>query len=139
MGKKTQRAGVVPFYVPDDGEVKMMFMKPSDKKYGGEEFQLAKGKVDEGENPLEAGIREAGEELGLRESNIKWLEKAGVFLETHHIYIVEVHSMDDNVFDKPHFETGAVCWMTDAEFISDGRPLHVPIVKKCAAKFKQHG
>lgn len=139
MGKKTQRAGVVPFYVSDDGEFKMMFMKPSDAKYGGDYFQIAKGKVDEGENPLQAGVREANEELGLRESNIKWLEKGGLFLETHHIYIAEVSSMDDNKFDKPHFETGAVSWMTEAEFISDGRYLHIPIVKKCVTKFKQHG
>ena len=124
MGKKTQRAGVIPFYTTSEGEFKMMFMKPSDKKYGGEEFQLAKGRVDPGENPLEAGVREANEELGLRESNILWLEKVGIFLETHHIYIVEVSSMSDSDFDKVTHETGAVSWMTEDEFMSTGRKLH---------------
>lgn len=137
MGKKTQRAGVVPFYVTDDGDHRMMFMKPSDAKYGGGEFQLAKGKVDPGENPLEAGVREANEELGLRESNIKWLEKVGVFLVTHHIYIVEVYSMDGSDFDKVTFETGDVSWMSEDEFMSTGRKLHAPIVKACATQFKK--
>lgn len=135
MGKKVKRAGVVPFYKNKNGEVMMMFMMPSDAKYGGKVFQIAKGKVDEGENPLQAAVREANEELGLREGNIKWLRKCGLFLNTHHIYIVEVNSMDDSSFDKPHFETGETIWMTEEEFMDAGRELHKPIIKKCAVLF----
>jgi 8-oxo-dGTP pyrophosphatase MutT (NUDIX family) len=137
MAKRVERGGLVPFYVNKAGEVKMMFMKPADKRYGGPEFQLAKGRVDPGENPLEATLREANEELGLRESNIKWVRKVGVFLNTHHIYIAEVNTRNDNDFDKPMYETGATKWMTEKEFISEGRKLHVPIVKACARTFRK--
>ena len=44
------RAGVIPYYI-DDGEIKMLFMKPSKKKFGGAEFQIAKGKREKGEWP----------------------------------------------------------------------------------------
>jgi 8-oxo-dGTP pyrophosphatase MutT (NUDIX family) len=137
MGKKTQRAGLIPFYVNDSDECRMMFMKPSDKDFGGAEFQLAKGRVDPGENPLEAAVREANEELGLRESNIKWIKKCGVFLTTHHVFIAEVNSMDDSDFDEFTFETGETIWMTKDEFIKDGRKLHIPIVRQCFALFKR--
>ena len=139
MGKRVERGGIVPFYVNNTGEMKMMFMKPSDKRYGGPEFQIAKGRMDPGENPLETTLREANEELGLKESNIKWIRKVGVFLETHHIYIAEVNTRNDKEFDEPTDETGATKWMTEEEFISTGRKLHVPIVKKCVKAFHKRG
>ena len=139
MKKRIERGGIVPFYVNSNGETKMMFMKPSDKRYGGPEFQLAKGRIKPGENPLEATLREANEELGLRESNIKWIRKAGVFLNTHHVYIAEVNTRNDKEFDKPMYETGATKWMTLDEFIATGRKLHIPIVKKCLKAFHERG
>jgi 8-oxo-dGTP pyrophosphatase MutT (NUDIX family) len=139
MKKKVERGGLIPFYVNGAGEAKMMFMQPADEKYGGPEFQIAKGRLDPGENPLEATLREANEELGLRESNIKWIRKVGVFLKTHHIYIAEVNTRNDKDFDKPMYETGATKWMTEEEFISEGRKLHIPIVKRCVKTFHKRG
>lgn len=137
MGKKQERAGLVPFYKTNDGKIFMMFMKPSDPKYGGDVFQIAKGRLDDGENPLEAAVREAGEELGLKEANIKWIKKCGVFLNTHHIYVAEVDSMDDSDYNKPHFETGEVSWLEPDAFFSVGRKLHIPLVKSCIKEFNQ--
>jgi hypothetical protein len=51
--KLTFRAGTIP-YIIEDGEVKMMFMRPSNSEYGGDAFQLAKGKVEDGESNYEA-------------------------------------------------------------------------------------
>jgi 8-oxo-dGTP pyrophosphatase MutT (NUDIX family) len=139
MSKKVERGGIVPFYVNSTGEIKMMFMQPSDKRYGGPEFQIAKGRMEPGENPLETTLREANEELGLRESNIKWIRKVGVFLNTHHIYIAEVNTRNDKKFDEPMYETGATKWMTEKEFVSIGRKLHIPIVKSCLRTFRKRG
>ena len=139
MGKRIERGGIIPFYVNSGGEIKMMFMKPSDERYGGPEFQIAKGRMEPGENPLETTLREANEELGLRESNIKWIRKVGMFLHSHHIYIAEVNTRSYKEFDEPMYETGATKWMTEEEFISDGRKLHVPIVKSCVKIFRKHG
>ena len=63
------RAGVIPYYI-DDGEIKMLFMKPSKKKFGGAEFQIAKGKREKGESDEKAAFREAREELGLFSGNV---------------------------------------------------------------------
>ena len=43
--EKVNRAGVIPFYL-EEGEIKMLFMKPSDPKFGGKCFQIAKGNRD---------------------------------------------------------------------------------------------
>lgn len=137
MGKKTIRAGLVPFYKDDDGQVRMMFMMPSEEKYGGMVFQIAKGRVDEGENPFQAAVREAEEELGLRSANIKWIKKCGIFLNTHHIYVAELDTMDDSDFDEPCFETSQTAWLTPTEFFRNGRRLHFPIVDNCINVFNQ--
>lgn len=126
---KKQRAGIIPFF-KSNNKILMLFMKPSDSKYGGEEFQIAKGRIDDGENPLDAAVRESNEELGLKPTNIKWIKKSGLFLGNHHIYIAEVHSMDRSAFGPVTFETGDTKWMELDEFLDIGRPLHKSIVKK---------
>jgi 8-oxo-dGTP pyrophosphatase MutT (NUDIX family) len=136
MSKKQERAGLIPFFRSDDDQVHMMFMMPSDEKYGGKVFQIAKGRVDPGENPFQAAVREANEELGLKEQNIKWVKKCGKFLSTHHIYIAEVSTMSDSDYDDPCFETGETKWMTLEEYLESGRTLHVPIVKECFKLFE---
>jgi 8-oxo-dGTP pyrophosphatase MutT (NUDIX family) len=137
MGNKIKRAGLIPFYKDDDDQIYMMFMMPSDEKYGGMVFQIAKGRIDEGENPLQAAVREAVEELGVRENNIKWIQKCGVFLNTHHIYIAEMDTMDLSKYNKPCFETSEVKWLTPDEFFKIGRRLHFSIADKCIRLFKQ--
>jgi 8-oxo-dGTP pyrophosphatase MutT (NUDIX family) len=136
MGKKKGKAGLIPFHKTDDG-FKMMFMMPSNEAYGGKVFQIAKGGIDDGENSFQAAIREASEELGLRESNIKWVEKCGLFLNTHHIYVAEVGSADQKDFNDTTYETEKIQWMTAEEFFNEGRRLHRPIVDACINLFKQ--
>lgn len=131
MGKKiVERAGLIPFHKKDD-KIYMMFMKPSDENFGGKEFQIAKGRVDPGEDTLTTAIREASEELGIKESNIKWVKKIGVFLTSMHVYVSEVHSMDDKDFNDYTYETGETTWLTLDEYLEIGRSLHSDIVKKC--------
>lgn len=132
---EVQRAGSIPFFIDGDGGFVMLFMKPSDPKFGGSEFQIAKGRVESGENTLEAALRETEEELGLNLSNVKWVKKCGVFLDTHHIFILEVNNMGD--FSDTTFETGDTAWLTEEEFSSIGRKLHRPIVKACVNEFKK--
>lgn len=123
---KINRAGVIPYYV-EDGEIKMMFMKPSDPKFGGKCFQIAKGKQEDGESDKETAFREASEELGLFKGNVIDKHDLGNFLGRTRIYIAEIK--DPNMFGDPDEETGAVKWMTPDEFISAGRELHRPVIK----------
>lgn len=125
MAKK-QRGGVIP-YIIEDGEVHMMFMKPSDAKYGGDVFQIAKGKIDDGEDIRTGSFREATEELGLFIGNVDKEKKLGKFLGRMTVYVARIK--DKNMFGDPNYETGAVAWMTPEEFAREGRDIHRPIVK----------
>lgn len=126
MSKKVDRSGVIP-YIIEEGQIKMLFMRPSDPKFGGDEFQIAKGKHEEGESAIEAGLREAGEELGLFTGNISESFDLGRFLGRTTITIAKIK--DKTLFGDPCFETKEVRWMTAFEFDTEGRELHRPVVR----------
>jgi len=134
MKSKIYRAGLIPFIQINDN-IEMMFMKPADSKYGGTKFQIAKGKVEEGETFKEAAIREAGEELGFTTLNsIGITYDLGNFLGRTQIFVVEVKNKD--MFTKPHFETGNTSWMTEDQYLKLGRDLHKPIVQAAVRLIK---
>ena len=127
--KKTYRGGVIPYFHDADGQLMMLFMKPSEKKYGGEEFQIAKGKVEDGEEDEEAAFREAREELGLFRPNCAEITCLGTFLGRTEIYHCRVEDPSDSMFGKPCSETEETAWMTPDEFYATGRSLHKTIIK----------
>lgn len=121
------RAGMIP-YVIEDGEVIMLFMQPSNVTYGGSEFQLCKGVVEEDDESVRsAALRESLEELGLRADNTESVTELGTFLGRTTVFMARVSNKDN--FDLPHYETNATKWMTCQEFVSEGRPLHREIVE----------
>ena len=122
---KIDRAGCLP-YIIEDGEIQILFMLPSKEEYGGDKFQIAKGKVEDGESNKEAGIREAQEELGLFSGNVEDTHHLGKFLGRTDFYVVKIKDKDQ--FGDPHFETKEVKWMTPEEFQKEGRGLHKPVV-----------
>lgn len=135
MANKTvKRAGVIPYYIEED-QIKMMFMQPADKKYGGDNFQIAKGKLEDGEDPKQGGLREAAEELGLFSGNIKETYDLGKFLNNHHIYVSKIK--DPDMFGDHDEETAAVKWMTAEQFEAEGRVLHKPIIKAAVRLIKK--
>lgn len=135
MKEKVYRAGVIPFYVNENGKIEMNFMIPSDTKYGGSDPQFCKGKIEKGENEEDAAIREAVEELGLRESNVEWFSYLGIYLGRTYIYICEVK--DKDAFDKPHYETAETMWLTLEEFENIGRDLHKPVIREAYMEFEE--
>lgn len=124
---KYTRAGVIPYIQLSDGTIKMLFMRPSDPRYGGHEFQIAKGKVEDGEHHHDAAFREAFEELGLIGGNIIHSQYYGIVLGKTHLYLAEVRSIDD--FTTTTFETAETKWMSLEEFESEGRSLHKETVR----------
>ena len=126
MGKKVDRAGVIPYIIEQD-QIKMLFMKPSNKDYGGDEYQVAKGKKEEGETNEETAFREAGEELGLFEGNILQKHTLGQFLGRTTFFLAKIE--DKSLFGDSCDETGSVKWMTPEQFQTEGRNLHKPVVK----------
>lgn len=135
MRRVIYRAGMIPFYVdPDTNECKMLFMVPSDTRYGGDSPQFAKGRVESDENHEEAAIREAAEELGLKEDNILWFTYLDQVLGYTHMYICEVESMED--FNEPHYETEYTTWLTLSEFEEIGRDIHRPVIRDAMLVFE---
>lgn len=124
------KAGIVPYVINEQGDVEMMFMVPSDPKYGGTRPQIAKGSVDKGETIIEAAIREGEEELGLKRSNFGYYPVSiGSFRTkdyTLHLFTVEVKSRSN--FDQPHFETERTEWLTLEEFRTRGRESQLEFV-----------
>lgn len=126
------RAGTIP-YIIEDGKISMLFMKPSDVEFGGDKYQIAKGKVEpEDETHLSAAIRECREELGLFVGNIVKTEEVGVFMGRTTIFVTKVKNKD--MFGEPSFETESVKWMTSDQFQTDGRDLHKPVVLAAVRK-----
>ena len=128
------RAGVIPYFI-EEGEIKMLFMKPSKKKFGGAEFQIAKGKREEGEDDEETAFREAREELGLFSGNVSLRTDLGNFLGRTRVYLAKIE--DPEMFGDPCSETGEVKWMTPKEFNKKGRSIHRPVVKAAVRKIKK--
>jgi len=126
-GKKIlYRAGMIPYLI-EDGEVLMMFMKPSETLYGGDQFQLCKGVVEDGEDNRTAALREGAEELGLRQENTLSVTELGNFLGRTTVYVAKVKNKEE--FDTPHYETDEVIWLTCDQFMKVGRDLHKDIVQ----------
>jgi 8-oxo-dGTP pyrophosphatase MutT (NUDIX family) len=124
--EKIFRAGIIPFYV-DQSTAYMLFMRPSDPKYGGVYFQIAKGKREDGETDLQAALREGFEELGLLSENIEEIIETGTYLGRTTIFLARIKNKEN--FTNFHFETEETRWLTVEEFKDYGRNLHLPVIK----------
>lgn len=127
--QKVWRAGLVPYFVTESGEIQMLFMKPTEDvaQWSGNAFQIAKGKIEGDETAYEAAIREACEELGLFKGNVLLTEEVGLFMGRTTIFVSKVK--DKDMFGLPSDETSDVRWMTPSEFMDEGRDLHRPVVQ----------
>ena len=136
MNKNELKGGIIPVFVNEDEKIIMLFMKPSNGKFGGKKFQIAKGRVEENENTLEGAIRETQEELGLRKNNIVKIKKCGVFGNMH-IYGALVKNYENKFYDETTHETAETAWMELEDFLETGRDDHKHIVRKCFNIFKE--
>ena len=129
------RAGIIPYMWNENKEDYVyMFMVPSVAKFGGPHIQIAKGKIDKGENKFQAAIREGTEELGLIHSNMaeqpfeisKFLQVT--MKDQYYLHVYAVEMKDKKKFNKPHFETKFTTWTTNERFQEIGRKSHRIIV-----------
>jgi len=133
--KILQKAGIIPYYIDDDGLPEMMFMVPSDPTYGGPDFQIAKGFVDGNESIKNAAVREGSEELGLITSNIISISKIGSKivtgdLDTYQMTVYVAEVSDPGNFGETDYETGDRAWLTMDEYAVKGKKSHLGFVSK---------
>jgi 8-oxo-dGTP pyrophosphatase MutT (NUDIX family) len=128
-----EKAALIPYYCYG-GEIKMLFMKPSDPKFGGSNYQCCKGRVDPGYSSEQTAIKEAEEELGLTEDNIKDLQFLFYDVLNYkdgrsciiYVYTAEVINPDNLV--PFHYETGSTRWMNIKEVADELRFIQRSIV-----------
>ena len=129
------KGGFIPFYFNHElGKYVYLFMISSDAAYGGDKPMISKGGQEppdqdgNQETILDTAIREAVEELGLRESNLDKIEVPFYLtsqkIKKGHLYVFAGKVKDPLAFDTPHYETAYTKWMTAEEFFKDGRQDH---------------
>lgn len=127
MQEKIYRAGMIVYRV-SGGVIEMLFMRPSDGTYGGDDFQIPKGRIESGEEPEEAAIREAQEEVGLFRSAISGpVHNLGTYLGRTTMFVCKVKP--DAIFGYPDEETAETAWLTIEQFEAVGRDLHRPVIR----------
>lgn len=133
--EKRARAGLIPYLRDDDGILKYLMMVSSDPKFGGPRPMISKGKIEDGETPIQAAVREAEEELGFQMRNARgdlrlvFEGRQELFSGAYHltVYGAEVQSRWD--FGKWCDETLYTEWMSLSEFKERGRKDHVKFVE----------
>lgn len=134
--EKRARAGLIPYMWGEDGQLHYLMMVSSDPKFGGPRPMISKGKIEPGETELEAAIREAQEELGLRIQNTRGrLQKVAeehVTLSSgaYDLAVFAVEILNKYDFDKWCDETEYTCWLSLEQMKEKGRKDHVKYVER---------
>jgi 8-oxo-dGTP pyrophosphatase MutT (NUDIX family) len=132
------KAGMIPYYIDTDGEIKMLFQESSDPDFGGPDPMISKGGLDKGETLLECAMREGLEELGLTTDNYN--EPVHMWKSTMYGYELNVFMCkvkDPDALVEPDYETKAVHWLSLSEFEEVGRPDHKFIVRYFDSKIRE--
>jgi 8-oxo-dGTP pyrophosphatase MutT (NUDIX family) len=139
--KKQARAGLIPYMRNERGELIFLMMIGSNAKFGGPRPMISKGKIEHGENTLQAALREAEEELGLRKDNIrpgtlKELAKEQVVLRSgsYFLTLYSAEILDRYDFGKWCYETEYTLWLTLNDFKSQGRKDHIKYIEQLATR-----
>ena len=102
---------------------KVLLVHPSDAPSWYGSFGLPKGKLENGEDKLDAAIRETYEETGMyidksdvnkREYVVRYKDKDGRTYKKVFYYIVELNKIDDLVLPKDQLQLSEIDW---AEFM----------------------
>jgi len=133
--EENMRRGAIIPYAIEDGEVYIALMKPSDPKYGGSDFQIAKGLQEPGESIEKTAIREGEQELGLDLPNdIKLIwdnKKSGI---TYFCVKVEMVGLKPAVNEQGIMETGAARWFLLSEAEKIIRSFQKPVIRMLIRK-----
>lgn len=142
--QKKPRAGLIPYFREKNGDIKYLMMVASNPIFGGPRPMISKGKIEENENALECAVREAIEELGLVELNMKTTPfkiaeervvlRSGMYDFT--LYAVELSNTWH--FDPWCEETEFTEWHTLSSFKQHGRRDHIKFVEILEERVKHN-
>lgn len=121
-------------------------------------WQMPQGGIDEGEEPLEAGMRELGEETGVLPGSVEFLAQSPDWLtydlppalvgkvwkgryrgQRQRWLLFRFHGSDAEIrLDLPHPEFGAWAWMPPAEIVERIVPFKRDAYARVFAGFEDH-
>jgi 8-oxo-dGTP pyrophosphatase MutT (NUDIX family) len=134
--EKRARAGLIPF-IKVGGEVRYLMMVSSDPKFGGPRPMISKGKIEDSDtSPLAAAIREAEEELGFKQRNMRgeylpiFEGRVELFSGAYTLTVFGCEIQDRYDFDKWCDETEYTEWMSLEDFQTRGRRDHVKFLEE---------
>lgn len=133
--EKRARAGLIPFIRHPDSPIKYLMMVCSDPKFGGPRPMISKGKIESGETALQAAIREAEEELGLKQRNMRgdiiplYAGRQELYSGAYDLTVFGVEIQDQCDFDKWCEETLYTEWHDLENFRKVGRKDHIKFVE----------
>jgi 8-oxo-dGTP pyrophosphatase MutT (NUDIX family) len=140
---KNPRAGLIPF-IREKGEIKYLMMVASNPIFGGPRPMISKGKIEEDEDAYHCAIREAIEELGLVDLNMKTkpfkiaeervVLRSGMYDFT--LYAVELYNTWH--FEPWCEETEYTEWHTLESFVQHGRRDHVKFIAMLEERIKHN-
>lgn len=139
--EKKARAGLIPWLL-ENGELRYLFMVASDPKFGGPRPMISKGKIEEGETPIECAVREAEEELGLRRENLReapdllTTERVALYSGAYTLTLYAAPIVERWDFTSWCDETEYTLWLTLAEFKDQGRRDHIKFVERLEEKLR---
>ena len=130
---KASKAGAVIFCA--EPKPLILLLKSSNPMFGGSAWQLPKGGIDPGETPANAGFREAKEEAGLLESDVKNISNLGDFpmtgmTDTYVIHFISVETLKPKLSGQYHYETGATKWFTVEDALKVIKKNQKPVLLK---------
>ena len=138
---KAEKAALIPYYRYGD-DIKMLFMKPSNPKFGGHNFQICKGIIDPGYTSEQTAIKECIEELGVTENNLANLQYLFYDILNYQdgrssvIYVYTAEVIDLNKLVPFHYETGSIRWMDIKEVNEHLRFIQRSLVYKAYNRIK---
>jgi 8-oxo-dGTP pyrophosphatase MutT (NUDIX family) len=141
--EKRARAGLIPFRYDENGTIYYLLMVSSDPKFGGPRPMISKGKIEDGETPLVAAVREAEEELGFKQRNIRGEilsiaeGRQELYSGAYHLTVYGVEIQDRYDFDNWCDETEYTLWLSLDEFRQQGRRDHLKFLEALEEKVKK--
>ena len=104
---------------------------------------ISKGKIEDGETPLIAAVREAEEELGFKQRNIRGEilsiaeGRQELYSGAYHLTVYGVEIQDRYDFDNWCDETEYTLWLSLDEFRQQGRRDHLKFLEALEEKVKK--
>jgi 8-oxo-dGTP pyrophosphatase MutT (NUDIX family) len=139
--EKRPRAGLIP-WIKEDGVYRYLMMIASDPRFGGPRPMISKGKIEDNEDAEGCALREAIEELGLREDNLAGPlrllteERVALYSGAYQLTLYSVPIIERWNFNPWCDETEYTQWFTLDEFREQGRRDHIKFVERLEEKLR---